>query len=201
MKLRSLTLIMIISVCFGSALTFGINPEYQKHIDRKNVDPVENATQEKLYSVSGRFDGKNRDTITAFPLEESGEQFDDDMIYSQWILVSKNGTVPSRQVETYWPELIYEGDLDGNGCDEFGVLLKGFYGTTAGYNVFTCHNGKLADFLYIDYLRWDDSDTLDTLATPADKNGRVRLIYNIPGPEGDEHIDKTVSIKKFLHHK
>lgn len=146
-------------------------------------------------SVSGRFDGKTTETITLFPY--SGERIDGEFYYNKWILVSKNGTVGTRIIESYWPEIVFEGDLDGNGKDEFGVLLTGLHGATAFYKLLTVSNGRLVDFLDLGVMA-DGEEDITSFVRKGNDKGKVFLNYMEPTLDGPKRVRKTVTVTKFL---
>ena len=59
-----------------------------------------------------------------------------------WDIKSDKGTVPPLRTFGLRPLMVHEGDLDGNGTDEFGVLFTWSMSACRTYEVFTFHNGE-----------------------------------------------------------
>lgn len=187
----------LITACllFSIHVSFAVNPTYQEYLIK--VERINNSGGESMdsKSVSGRFDGKTTETITLFPY--TGESIDGEYYYNKWILVSKNGTIDMRVIDSYWPEIVLEGDLDGNGKDEFGVLLTGMHGATALYKILTVSNGRLVDFLDL-YVMADGEEDITSFARKGNDKGKIFLNYMEPSWDGPQRVRKTVAVTKFL---
>lgn len=194
------TLYIVILAILGRLTAAGVTPEYQKYADQakqyKCYDP------ETFPDIAGKFDGVHVDTLSVFPLECDGLT-DDDYECFRWIMVSKNGSVPSKEIETRSPILVYEGDLDGNGTDEFGVLIAG-HSCWCSYSVMTLYKGKMADFDKVTWYACDypESDVgLSTAFSPTDCKGKVKVTYYKMADSSIHKIGpftKIKKIKKFL---
>ena len=149
----------------------GVNPQYQKFMNLKYRDNCDNFDPGEFQSISGKFNGKTTDTLTLFPFDGSRDG-DGYFYYDKWVVISKNGTVPSKIVSSYYPELVYEGDLDGNGTDEFGVLLTGQNGTWWTYEAFTVYNGKVQSFAETQWWGGDE-EPLSIIMSRGAKRGEV----------------------------
>ena len=114
---------------------------------------------DESYEIGGLFDGKTPDTLRiAFAAEteyidstlyvtldgkrfkDSGDEMED--WHFMWDIKSDKGSVPDLRVFGLCPLLVYEGDLEGNGTDEFGVLFTWSLSACRGYDVFTFHEGE-----------------------------------------------------------
>lgn len=188
----------------GVLSAMAVNPQWEKFRNLKYRYPSANFEAGQFQSITGRFDGKTLDTLTLYPLdgeweEGMGESGGRSFMYDKWILISKNGTVPSKSITSYYPTLVYEGDLDGNGRDEFAVMLTGHDGAWCKYNVYTLYGGKVNDFLSVDW--WDGNDEdYRGIVTKGAKKGVVK--YNTYGWTANmENIvkrTKTATVTKFL---
>ena len=96
--------------------------------------------------LAGKFNGIDMDTLIVMP-EGEPEPHDIDWwdgdLYMKWRIKTVNGTVPDLIVdETTGVRFIKEGDLDGNGTDEWGFISERYLSTWTCYNVYTYANGK-----------------------------------------------------------
>lgn len=196
MKLNRLFLLAMIAVCSLTALA--INPEYERYLKNCPRNAQGNFDPHNMKSISVRFNGTEIDTLTLFPL--SGERDFDGFYYNKWIIVSRNATVPSVVVESYWPELIAEGDLDGNGCDEFAISETGRHGCWLSYIVYTCHRSKLHEMISTIWYACDDQP-LESIVSPGSQKGIVNVSHYDMHEVGEGSIlrhDTTKRITKFL---
>lgn len=84
-------------------------------------------------SIIGKFNGNNIDTLIAEPIETTI-----DRSLWNWRIYGKNNTVDTLILsQRFTVRLIQEGDLDGNGTDEFGVRREADAGTWDNYCVYT----------------------------------------------------------------
>ena len=168
------TLKFLISVF---VLLFALNMHAQSRTFEELEQATYPATLNPLY-LTGLFDGRNFDTIGLFPVEIQEEYFPSEDIteyYSEkWLLMSKHGTVPQKEIESYWPELIDEGDLDANGTTEFGILFTGLNGCWTGYQVFDVHKGKLREFTRM--LNEYSCDTITTDRFVWREDGKIKYL-------------------------
>lgn len=89
-------------------------------------------------SIIGNFDGKDIDTLIAEPIDTTI-----DRSMWNWRIYGKNNTVDTLILsQRFTVRLIQEGDLDGNGTDEFGVRREIDAGTWDNYCVYTYDNGE-----------------------------------------------------------
>lgn len=89
-------------------------------------------------SIIGNFDGSNIDTLIAEPTDTTI-----DRSLWTWRIYGKSNTVDTLILsQRFTVRLIQEGDLDGNGTDEFGVRRETDAGTWDNYCIYTYDNGK-----------------------------------------------------------
>lgn len=89
-------------------------------------------------TIIGNFDGTDIDTLIAEPIDTTI-----DRSLWNWRIYGKNNTVDTLILsQRFIVRLIQEGDLDGNGTDEFGVRRETDAGTWDNYCVYTYDNGE-----------------------------------------------------------
>ncbi len=89
-------------------------------------------------TIVGKFNGKEVDTLIAEPLDTTINRS-----FWDWRIYSKNNTVDTLILtQRFSVKMIQEGDLDGNGTDEFGIRRESDAGTWDDYYVYTFDNGE-----------------------------------------------------------
>lgn len=89
-------------------------------------------------TIIGNFDGNNIDTLIVEPIDTTI-----DRSLWNWRIYGKSNTVDTLILsQRFVVRLIQEGDLDGNGTDEFGVRREAEAGTWDNYCVYTYDNGE-----------------------------------------------------------
>lgn len=89
-------------------------------------------------TIIGNFEGNNIDTLIAEPIDTTI-----DRSLWNWRIYGKNNTVDTMILsQRFDVRLIQEGDLDGNGTDEFGVRREAEAGTWDNYCVYTYDKGE-----------------------------------------------------------
>lgn len=89
-------------------------------------------------TIVGKFNGVDIDTLIAEPIDTTI-----DRSLWNWRIYGTNNTVDTLILtQRFTVRLIQEGDLDGNGTDEFGVRREIETGTWDNYCVFTYGNGE-----------------------------------------------------------
>lgn len=102
-------------------------------------------------TIIGKFDGNNIDTLIAEPIDMTI-----DRSLWDWRVYGKNNTVDTLILsQRFIVRLIHEGDLDGNGTDEFGVRRETDAGTWDNYCIYTYDKGE---WKYLIEPIWTDSD-------------------------------------------
>ena len=88
--------------------------------------------------IIGNFDGSNIDTLIAEPIDTTIDR----SLWS-WRIYGKSNTADTLiLLQRFIVRLIQEGDLDGNGTDEFGVRRETDAGTWDNYCVYTYDKGE-----------------------------------------------------------
>lgn len=89
-------------------------------------------------TIVGKFNGMDIDTLISEPIDTIKER-----AFWDWRIYSKNNTVDTLILtQRFMLKMIQEGDLDGNGTDEFGVRRETDSGTWDNYYIYTFHNGE-----------------------------------------------------------
>ncbi|MBR1433720.1 MAG: hypothetical protein IJ584_01260, partial [Bacteroidales bacterium] len=107
--------------------------------------------------ITGKFDGKTTDTLrisfaakteyvdSSMYVTLDGKRFEaennEDWEYL-WDIKASRGTVPDLRVFGVRPLMVFEGDLDQNGTDEFGILFTWQTSACRTYEVYTFHDGQ-----------------------------------------------------------
>lgn len=125
MKYLPFFLISLIMMCF-----FGCG---------SNLKSVEPASMEKFRdTIIGNFAGNDIDTLIAEPIDTTT-----DCSLWNWRIYSKNNAFDTLILsQRFIVKLIQEGDLDGNGTEEFGVRREIEAGTWDNYCVYTYDKGE-----------------------------------------------------------
>lgn len=114
----------------------------------KYINSVRGHKEEK--SIVGNFTGLGIDTLFVYSeidyshLKEEGEDPEHismvyEANYTNFYARSNNPKIPDIKLEGVWrdsPKLVFEGDLDGDGKDEWGYLYTGINSQWRQYNVF-----------------------------------------------------------------
>lgn len=96
-----------------------------------------------------------------------------------WRIASSNPSIPPLYIEyNVDPKLVFEGDLDGNGTDEIGIVDTWVTSSCRAYRIYTLQNGK---WMYlIDPLETAENlrnESLE-LALPCGIKNKVRVRYS-----------------------
>ena len=151
--------------------------------------------------IAGMFDGKVFDTLRISAAAETeyvgdnlyvildGKRFKseggmDEEWRFLWDIVSDKGSVPSLRVFGVEPLMVYEGDLDHNGSDEFGVLFTWWTSACRTYEVYTFHEGQWR--CLIPQVRTAESLRASglELVNPGDRPGEVKVTMSDFEAEG-----------------
>lgn len=124
MKRLPIFIISILSLCFTGC----------EESHKVNNDPLAQYRD----TLIGNFDGVHIDTLIAEPLDTTIDR----SLWS-WRIYGKSNTVDTLILsQRFIVRLIQEGDLDGNGTDEFGVRRETDAGTWDNYCVYTYDKGE-----------------------------------------------------------
>lgn len=125
-------------IAFGSLSGCGYL-EKNSTVDTKEIDI--NTTMKTPYvsdTLIGKFNGIDIDTLISEPIGNvTGFNYN-------WRLYTKNGTVKDLilENETIDVRFVREGDLDGNGTDEWGFMHERETSNWTLYDLYTFNNGE-----------------------------------------------------------
>ena len=89
-------------------------------------------------TLIGKFNGIDIDTLIAEPIDTTKER-----ALWDWKIYSKRNSVDTLILtQRVNVKMIQEGDLDGNGTDEFGIRREIEQGTWDSYFIYSYNNGK-----------------------------------------------------------
>lgn len=151
---------------------------------------------EERESIIGNFRGDTIERLTVVPrfkmeyIEEipysefflDGKQISEAYYTEEaqylWRVVSYHNTLPPLDVFGYHPHLVFEGDLDQNGTQEFGILDTWIAGGWRYYSVYTFQNGQwkylVEPFNTFTVLRASGKE----LVRPGPRPGTVLITYS-----------------------
>ena len=151
---------------------------------------------EEKESIVGNFRGDTIDRLTVVPrfkheyIEEEpyseffldGKQISEAYYTEEaqylWRVVSYHNTLPPLDVFGYHPHLVFEGDLDQNGTQEFGILDTWIASGWRYYSIFSFQNGEwkylVEPFNTFTVLRASGKE----LARPGPRPGTVLITYS-----------------------
>lgn len=191
-------LILVVVACNGS---------------RDNTTPLvyEDPLTQYRDTLIGKFDGVHVDTLIAEPFGERSNGLDPNDIYAgyyyNWRVYSKNGTVEELKLEdsTIGIKFVKEGDLDGDGKDEWGYVTEWPTSNWMVYNLYHNNNGKWElliepTSIWLDHIAPEDDDygvnSVEELIQKSDKNGYLKVKFSDVRNEGADFllIDTLIQI-------
>lgn len=174
----------------------GLLPDSDLYLAQNSVIGHDERTE-----IFGNFSGRTNDTLRVLFAAETeyrdsslyvtldGKTFkvtgdSDEDWHFLWDIKSAKGSVPTLRVFGVQPKMVFEGDLDGNGTDEFGVLFTWHTSACRTYEVYTLHEGKWK--LLIPQIRTAESLRASgkELVKPGIRPGEVRVTmsdFDAPG--------------------
>lgn len=116
---------------------------------------------------------------------DNGEvlEYEESLFYN--VVISSNASHPVLSFELLAFAIINEGDLDGDGADEFGFFNCGLHGTWGEYCVYSLRGGKWRKVVSMSHsVAWDEDTPLDRwVRKDPNKRGHV-IVRNISVEEG-----------------
>lgn len=146
--------------------------------------------------IVGKFDGKHTDTLR---VERRAVSSDDTTQGVEFFAVSSRRTIPEVKLHGTAhrpPKLVLEGDLDGNGTDEWGYLATGVSSHWRTYRVFTLVKNKWRYLVKNDRLQtpeWFRCSGLEILEKSGRK-GYVKINYGIGTIDDGRVLDTVVKV-------
>ncbi len=129
-------------------------------------------------TLKGNFNGLEIDTLIAEPIDTTI-----DRSLWNWRIYGKKNTVDTLILShRFNVRLIHEGDLDGNGTDEFGVRREAEAGTWDNYCVYTYDKGEWKYLIkpiltYSDHFYTDLNNGKDVVER-TNQSGLVRVRFS-----------------------
>ncbi len=128
-------------------------------------------------TIVGNFSGHGIDTLISEPTDIKSDRMD----WKWQVRDTKNKLKPLVILSTFSARMIYEGDLDKNGTDEFGLRRENIAGTWDCYNIFTYENGEWKYLIEPVFTYSTDFygifDMGRDVAEPTNKKGKIRIRY------------------------
>ncbi len=176
--MKSLPILTILCI-----LLTALSCSQQKTSQPPTVDHLANYRD----TIVGNFSGSQIDTLISEPLDSISNPTFKGFHYS-WRVYAKNGSVDELLIDnTIRVKFVKEGDLDGDGADEWGYVTEWATSNWMMYKVFTYKN-KHASFLYrplpiyLPHLDPDDKDFMttckDSLASQSFSPGMVKVKFS-----------------------
>lgn len=166
-------------------------------------------------TLIGKFDGINIDTLIVEPIGDKTVSDEPHDIYSGWYynwrVFTKNGTIDELKFEnkTTGIKFVSEGDVDGDGKDEWGFVTEWPTSNWMAYNLYHNDNGKwelLIEPTQIWLPHLDSSDdiygghTAQDLIQKSDKPGFLKVKFSDVRNEGGDFllIDTLIQIPQHV---
>ncbi len=151
-------------------------------------------------TIIGRFNGIDIDTLICEPID-SLSPLEDDLFggkHYKWRVYTTNGTVKDRIVgNTIGINFIKEGDLDGNGTEEWGYVTQWPTSQWMGYHAFTNINGEWQHIIeptsiWLPHL--DPQDSIyytireDDILQPSEKSEFIKVKFSDVRNNGEDFL-------------
>lgn len=166
-------------------------------------------------TLVGKFDGVTVDTLIAEPIgDKSVSDYPDDIYsgwYYDWRIYTKKGTVNDLVLKnaTVGINFVKEGDVDGDGKDEWGFVTEWPTSSWMVYRLYHNDNGKWElliepTSIWLDHLDPDYDEngghTPEDLIQKSDKPGFLNVKFSDVRIEGADFllIDTLIQIPKHL---
>lgn len=162
-------------------------------------------------TLIGKFDGLNMDTLIAEPFGDRDKSLGPNDIYGgnyyNWRVYSKNGTVGELKLEdsTTGIKFVEEGDLDGDGKDEWGFVSEWPTSSWKAYNLYHNNNGKWELMIepapiWLDHIGPENKNygvySAEELIQKSDKKGYLKVKFSDVRNDGADFllIDTLIQI-------
>lgn len=156
-------------------------------------------------SLIGRFNGIDIDTLICEPMDSLNPNYKG--FHYKWRVFTKNKTVKELILEnkTIGIHFVKEGDLDGNGTDEWGYVTEWETSNWMCYHAFTNKRGKWAHIIeptpiWLPHIESDDSlyYTIDKedILQPSEDSGFLKVKFSDVRNNGEDFliIDTLIQI-------
>lgn len=159
-------------------------------------------------TLIGRFDGIDIDTLICEPMDSLNPNYKG--FHYKWRVFTKNKTVKDLILEnkTIGIHFVYEGDLDGNGTDEWGYVTEWETSNWMCYHAFTNKRGKWEHIIeptniWLPHLDPQDSisyrNSKEDILQPSEDSGFLKVKFSDVRNNGEDFI--IVDTLIMLNHK
>ena len=147
-------------------------------------------------TIYGNFTGSGTDTLW---VETREVRTGDSTVDVEYYAVSSRKTTPEVKLHASShrkPMLVFEGDLDGNGTDEWGYLNTGVSSQWRTYRVFSWHKRKWHYMVESDRLETPEwfRCSGNEILEKAGKKGYVKINYGIGTIDDGRVLDTVVKV-------
>jgi len=149
---------------------------------------IEENMAEYRDTIVGRFNGRVIDTLICEPVDtiSQSEDFPYGGYHYKWRVYTTKGSVKDLFIGyTIGIDLVYEGDLDGNGTEEWGFVTQWPTSNWMRYNIFTAKNKEWEYLIEPTSIFLGDIDitnsgtiTSDEIAQRSKKKGFVSIKFS-----------------------
>ena len=159
-------------------------------------------------TLIGRFDGIDIDTLICEPMDSLNPNYKG--FHYKWRVFTKNKTVKDLILEnkTIGIHFVYEGDLDGNGTDEWSYVTEWETSNWMCYHAFTNKRGKWEHIIeptniWLPHLDPQDSisyrNSKEDILQPSEDSGFLKVKFSDVRNNGEDFI--IVDTLIMLNHK
>lgn len=159
-------------------------------------------------TLIGRFDGIDIDTLICEPIDSLNPNYKG--FHYKWRVFTKNKTVKDLILEnkTIGIHFVYEGDLDGNGTDEWGYVTEWETSNWMCYHAFTNVNGEWQHIIeptsiWLPHLDPQDSVSYrilkEDILQPSENSGFLKVKFSDVRNNGEDFL--IVDTLIMLNHK
>lgn len=195
---------LVFDLMFGEKLAFekDVYPDIFYWVNEDIVDYPGNNTvsgHNERDTIVGNFTGNGIDTLFVKKVVDFEKDVtDEDRI--KYYATSNNPAIPDMEMFgciELQPKLVYEGDVDGNGRDEWGYLHTWMNSQWRQYRIFTLKDNKWVFLIYTTLLDNDESFRTSgvDIVEKGPSKGLVKLNYKIPYITKDELEKRGIVLK------
>lgn len=159
-------------------------------------------------TLIGRFNGIDIDTLICEPMDSLNPNYKG--FHYKWRVFTKNRTVKDLILEnkTIGIHFVKEGDLDGNGTDEWGYVTEWETSNWMCYHAFTNKNGKWEYIIepttiYIPHLDTEDgiyhTISKEDILQPSEDSGFLKVKFSDVRNNGEDFL--IIDTLIMLNHK
>ena len=148
-------------------------------------------------TLIGNFNGLEIDTLICEPMDSITADYKG--FHYKWRVFTKNGSVKDLILDykTISIHFVREGDLDGNGTDEWGYVTEWETSNWMCYNAFTNINGEWQHIIeptpiYLPHI--DPQDSLDytikkeDILQPSENSGFLKVRFSDVRNDGEDFL-------------